>query len=740
MSTRKQSSSKVVALLVGCLFLGGGLGSSPCGTVPDSVEEGVSEAADSSESESSDESSTSTENDGTEDESTARNEASQDSESSTGNSTSTVADDSSESSDEKASSDSDESEKIALPGWRGSSDLKDEPERCYDFSNYQEWLEEEGRAESKESDDGGGTAAVSIQSESDDSEGDDKDRETIVESGFANKQDSFWYACGRGVPGIDEERDPEKHGPIESYEDEYDHRVKLANQLEAADLDSAQNALVSTVYAFQCYSMTNWKPGRDYLTYEFCNNHAEPLPTEDELKSAARKFYPGQPYEQRNYLYMYNRAKKAKPVVDEAFADFDEKYPKVRELYLGTAEQTRKGYEKRREKYPELYEYLNGILDEIEANYTRTARDATLEPGGKSAEWTGRPLELGVENPNKASGGFTEQTYAHEGARKRWNLLEEIDGSPPKGCETKVRDYRRQVWQDVQPTTPTEAENFVQTHPLGYLLTEALVYCLSDQQDRQAEMALWLEHLTQGYRQRYLGRQIYVARKLAEQKISRKLSDEELQEAFPDSMLEKRDTKFTDGPRKQYVVVGPQDPYRNKGGNVMHNALHKIGHIEPMLTEDRSVDLTWKADIDIMKSKMDHSQGVAVVTGKSGTGSDPVTLEFQEKKEMVERNETRCFKTDKPQSYEATPTGEVEVDYTKCVPGDEYTLEVNRGMKDKFVSKKTADKIEVGQEIVWWKRRSNDTNSDTALVNAWTANEDFSETATYHEGVKLYRE
>lgn len=304
---------------------------------------------------------------------------------------------------------------------------KHEPKRCLNDGNWEESLQSGGDEDSPVS----GTSGNELP-------------EPLI---LAHSVD-FQVFCGREVPGLDGNyHDGEAH-PGQTKEDG-DIRTMLGTAVDTgrlpeqfapddeqdAKLDEDRRDLYRVVLRHQCFEQTTFNAATHYPTYDWCKRRTRPeeMPSRSRVKSLVEEHLPDRTFEQKNFLFMFDRGARMRQKVVEAFETFEKNFPIVKKIYVDAPRQALERYEKLRKKHASVYETLS-------------------------------PVTTALENGE----------------------------APPNGCGSTLEKLQNELAQKLGVEPTTEAVHaFRANHPTGRQLTEALAYCYS--RDEHAEERFLLE-------------------------------------------------------------------------------------------------------------------------------------------------------------------------------------------------------------------------------------------------------
>lgn len=418
-----------------------GLGASPCESVPDSVEGGVDEVAESNQS-----------GDSSGDGAASDSETSADEQEGSQQSSSTERAASAEEGGSESNGQGGSTEET--DGWRGGDTSavsegysENEPEeRCDDASDWEE--------------------------------------HASGEPVFFSHAWDYTLMCGSGIRGLDsmfsEREDMLIGGTFDADAYGSQTRLHLGRALMGEELDPARASLYRTALNFFCFSHTEWSAD-DYGTYRFCRNLTDDMPSRSEVEGALQKHFPDKTFEQKNFLYMYDRSRRDRGEVVATFDEIEEKYPGLEQVFVEPAEQARKRYAELREEFSDIYETLDPMSERIAASHASDEDDRKRRRDGAGGSDAQQPLD--------------------------------------SGCEETLLSMRDKLRQEVQPTDQQGVDRVRADHPLGYQITEALEQCYAQNDDRQAKRTMARQALSSANRRVTRREMVYFARFDAYQQV-----------------------------------------------------------------------------------------------------------------------------------------------------------------------------------------------------------------------------
>ena len=342
---------------------------------------------------------------------------------------------------------------------------RERPRRCIDGD---EWNEAAGIDSQDESD------TATIHGADDVLETDDR---MVPESVFSNNRFSYRegpyavlvrHSCGKDVQGVDDYYRTEDQN-FGSQITQREARSFIGDVVRDDSHDDHLQTLYQAVAAHLCWTRTSWNLETGYSAYLYCRDIADDLPAQEDVEEAMTREFPDFQFEQDNMRFMYQQALEAKEEVDAAFAQLEEQYPVMREVYRDSAERAEEVWRRQQREYAD-------IIDDIEP--------------------------------------ITEL------------LLDDVENEPPANCLDTTESARAQLADEIDVQTPEDVRQLRIGHPVGYQVTEAMAYCHLHE-GNLAQASLEAHALDEGMRRVTLGENIAVERRRALHEVEQRHEGDE---------------------------------------------------------------------------------------------------------------------------------------------------------------------------------------------------------------------
>ncbi|MFW5966229.1 MAG: hypothetical protein ACOCV2_01870 [Persicimonas sp.] len=452
------------------------------------------------------------------------------------------------------------------------------------------------------------------------------------------------YACGKGVQGVDGSPDPNL-GNMNTQYFEDDPRVLIGEAANDRELSGAKRNLYKAATAHYCWYATVWDLENGYAMYLQCKDVADDLPSVSEVEEAMDEEYPDFDFGKANVAYTYERALEAKKEVEQAFTKLEEEYPRLKEVYVDSAEAAEREYEKRREKYADIYKELDPITD---------------------------------------------------------RLLEDPESTPPEGCTEKVKGFREELAEDIPPTDEASARRLRVGNPLGYQITEALVYCYL----HDGELARgWVEAdaLDNATRRVTRAEHIYIARREALHEVEQEFDGDEdaIAEALPNYKM-----------RHSHPFPLPGDTHHTPHYlELLRDAgliLRTLGGPDPNDKKDKEEPKKRESKAPIVERTEETSKGTRIV--------------FVKKTDTITTQDLECKDTDQVESWEVKENRMVARFKQDCTPvGPKRTEEVEYQYDPRIVPKDQGAMLESGMRVELMLNEHPDAKPDDVVIKrAWS--------------------
>ncbi|MBN2499036.1 MAG: hypothetical protein JXR96_30885 [Deltaproteobacteria bacterium] len=282
-------------------------------------------------------------------------------------------------------------------------------------------------------------------------------------------------ACGKNIEGIDPFFDERRHTTSPQFL-QGDSRAALGEAIIDRAGDASRQVLYRVALAHECFVNTAWDIKRGYVPYVFCADALGAAPSADEVRRALEQVWPGRDYERDNLLFILERAARAKGEVDAAFARMESRYPRMKSVYRDAADEARRRYAARREKYAAAYR----LLDPLTAT-----------------------------------------------------LLDDPATAPPPDCEQTLLGLRAKLAAELKPGDGAGVRELRVGHPLGYQISEALCWCYLGK-DKLAKAKIEADALRKGNRRITLAEEIAFSRLDALEKVKQELKTAgKIEQAIP---------------------------------------------------------------------------------------------------------------------------------------------------------------------------------------------------------------
>lgn len=520
----------------------------------------------------------------------------------------------------------DPNDPVAIGPGGDSSDInrryRNRPGRCKSASNWNEQVV--GTSD-------GGESAAGIS-------GGEADPNEVFQSIFNSRMDEtptprqylVRVMCGTGVWGVDSWLEERPYMTNYTY-NEYPH-IRLARYLDEQGGESEDlNILYRTVTAHHCWANSQWNVEKAYLPYLQCRRISEDLASPEVVGEAFDRLYPGHAYERQNIVYMAEQAHEARRELSAAYDSVEQEVAGLERLRKAMYEAMTEREEMRRQ-LAELFAIVDPITD---------------------------------------------------------LLVDSLDNRAPSDCKETLLDARAKLAQELfggPPSDSDELTTLIAGHPLGYQITEALVYCHLDQ-GRTAQAKVAHDALQQG---------------------SRRSTAEEV--AFLAVYGELNAIKQEEG--RDDVL----------GGYVPTEIQHVYHMVRPhTMAVFQRMDYEIPA-IDRFRTVGDTAEQPAVVAELEPT-DEGVRVIFEEFSETIHYRERECFETDRIVRFDQRGDSIYPVYERQCHPvGDVKTRTVTHQADPVVLPEDEAERIEIGQQIRVLYNRLHD--ADAALLHMFEPGEE----------------
>ena len=305
----------------------------------------------------------------------------------------------------------------------------------------------------------------------------DTDERRVPEEVFSNNRFSYRegpyavlvrHTCGKDVQGVDDYYAVDRQN-FGSQVGQREARAFIGDVVRDDSHPEHLQTLYQAVAAHLCWTRTSWDLTTGYSAYLYCRDIADDLPSAQEVEQAMVEEFPDFEFEQDNMRFMYQQALDAKEEVDGAFAELEEEYPVMREVYRDAAEEAEEVWHRQQEEYAHLIEQIAPIT------------------------------EL---------------------------LLDDVENEAPQDCLAITQSARKELAEEIVIETPGDVRELRIGHPVGYQITEAMAYCHLHA-GNLAEASLEAHALDEGMRRVTLGENIAVERRRALQEVEQRHDGDE---------------------------------------------------------------------------------------------------------------------------------------------------------------------------------------------------------------------